>query len=207
MSLSDETNKKIETFENLLAEYNKIEKEMNILIEEYNNSRNKFIYKELWKTIDGFPNYMVSTYGRVYNVKHDKHVRQYFSRRYFNVALSSNGKTTHFRVHRLVCQAFLLNPENRPLIDHIDNNPKNNNIENLRPASHAENSRNRLRNKNNKLGLKGVVWCTSHRKYRASIRENGKTVHLGRYATPEEASKAYNDKAKELHGEFYKANQ
>ena len=45
-------------------------------------------------------------------------------------------------IHRLVAQAFIPNPDNKPFIDHIDGNPRNNNVENLRWVTAKENSNN-----------------------------------------------------------------
>ena len=51
---------------------------------------------------------------------------------YKRVCLRLNGKKKHHFVHRLVAQAFIPNPENKPEIDHIDGDPTNNNVTNLR---------------------------------------------------------------------------
>lgn len=62
-------------------------------------------------------------------------------------------------VHRIV---FFLHYNNCPnIIDHIDNNPSNNKIENLRAANKSENQHNRKINKNNKSGCKGLNILTS----------------------------------------------
>lgn len=79
------------------------------------------------------------------------------------------------------------------LIDHIDRNPRNNAIENLRACTNAENQYNALRKVNNKSGFKGVVQhknCTL-KKWQAKITVNKKVISLGYYATPEEASEVY----------------
>ena len=99
------------------------------------------------------------------------------------------------------------NPDNKPMIDHIDNNPSNNNVKNLRWATCKDNGYNRGKNKNNKSGYKGVSFYKPLKKYQAKIRINNKLKHLGYFKTAEEASKAYEAKAEELHGEFFYKNK
>lgn len=85
-------------------------------------------------------------------------------------------------------------------VDHRDLNGTNNAWSNLRPATAAENGRNREASKNNKLGLKGVF--RKRNKFSASIMKDGKKHRLGCYATAEEAHEAYRSAAKKLHGDF-----
>lgn len=56
--------------------------------------------------------------------------------------LNKNGSSKLFKLHRLVAKAFIPNPENKPLVDHIDGNPSNNCVENLRWATYKENHYN-----------------------------------------------------------------
>lgn len=88
-------------------------------------------------------------------------------------------------------------------IDHINQDKADNRIANLREASHTLNMHNRSVNRNNKTGLRGVgVYKDSGRnrkRFRAYIGKEGKTLHLGSYATAEEAHAAYCKAAAELH--------
>lgn len=90
-------------------------------------------------------------------------------------------------------------PEN--LIDHIDGDPSNNRLSNLRECDHSKNHMNRRKATKNKSGYKGVV--KNHNFWSPSVKIDGKTVYLGCFKTPEEAHEVYCAKAKELHGEFF----
>ena len=202
-----DNNKKILKFENLLEQYYKVEKEMEDLIEEYNNSCNKFIYKEMWRGIDGYDNYMVSSYGRVKNIKTGRILQPCDNRGYSRLLLYKDKQPINMIIHRLVAQAFLLNPGERSLVDHVDGDCKNNNMTNLRWASHTENMQNRKINKNNTANFKGVSFHKRQQKYIARIGNKCKLLHIGTFETAIEASKAYEVKAKELFGKFYKPSQ
>ena len=201
---SEDLKQKIQDFEELIKQWNDLEAKMLKEIDEYNAGSNKLIYTEVWKPIDGYDNYIVSSYGNVYNIKRDKYVRQAFNKRYFFVRLFSNGVGKNYPVHRLVGKAFLLNPENKSSIDHVSGDRRNNNLTNLRWASHLENMQNRKIHKNNTSDFKGVSLCKCTNRYRARVRCGGKYLHIGRYDTKEEASEAYEAKAKEVFGEFYR---
>lgn len=56
-----------------------------------------------------------------------------------HVSLSVSGKSKTMKVHRLVSMAYILNPENKPEVNHIDSNPLNNNMLNLEWVTHREN--------------------------------------------------------------------
>lgn len=121
---------------------------------------NEFIKMEaddrpiLWSDIKGYEGfYRVSTDGQVQSVER---VREYLNatiksrilrqspnpKGYLMVKLYKDGDKKTFPVHRLVAQAFIPNPQNKPQIDHIDGNTKNNNVTNLRWATNKENSNN-----------------------------------------------------------------
>jgi len=86
------------------------------------------------------------------------------------------------------------------ILDHIDTVKYHNWITNLREATHSQNCINRGKNVNNSSGYKGVSYIDG--KYVAYISCKMKRITIGRYTTPEEAHKAYCDKADELFGEF-----
>lgn len=64
----------------------------------------------------------------------------------YTVGLTKYGKRTTYLVHRLIAQAYIQNPENKPQINHKDGNPLNNNIDNLEWATAAENNRHARNN-------------------------------------------------------------
>lgn len=64
-------------------------------------------------------------------------------------------------------------------LDHIDRNPSNNRIENLRAVTHAQNMWNKSVQKNNSTGASGVSWHKTKGKYQVRIGANGSRIHLG----------------------------
>ena len=90
------------------------------------------------------------------------------------------------------------------MVDHIDGNGLNNTRDNLRVCDASENMSNRPATKQSSTGYKGA-YKTGDSKlnpYSAKIQKDKKVYCLGHYKTPEEAARAYDKKAKELHGEF-----
>jgi hypothetical protein len=87
------------------------------------------------------------------------------------------------------------------MIDHIDRNPLNNRIENLRLATTSENKINTKVPKNNTTGYKGVL-ATPSGKYQARLGYKGKKLYLGLFETREEAAECVRLKTLELYGEF-----
>ena len=75
---------------------------------------------------------------------------------YYRVNLYKKKKVKTHLVHRLVGLAFIPNPNNRETIDHIDKNPSNNHIDNLRWATSVQQGQNTGKRKDNQSGFKGV---------------------------------------------------
>ena len=88
------------------------------------------------------------------------------------------------------------------VIDHINNNPSDNRIENLRLATPKQNAQNGVRIRKKHDLPRGVTRVSGCQTYKAQITYQGKILHLGCFKTPEEASEAYKTKQKQLHGEF-----
>ena len=151
--------------------------------------------------ISMYPNYIINDNGVIISRNTNEEMKtEIIKGGYLRIQLS-NGKLKHIVVHRLVYQHFGKDWNPELTVDHIDGNPQNNHISNLRMATQQEQNFNTKLRKS-KLGIKGV--CKKGDKYRAEIRINGEKTYLGTFDTLEEASNAYHTKAKELHGEFYR---
>lgn len=96
--------------------------------------------KEIWKTIDGFNNYLISNQGKVINLK-SNNIKKCSKDKigYIHIILFNRNKRKVFYIHRLVAQAFIPNPDNKPQVNHIDGNKLNNNLINLEWCTHSEN--------------------------------------------------------------------
>lgn len=111
---------------------------------------------EVWKDIKDYEGlYQVSNFGRVKRLKYTmptkiKH-NNFITKKehlmklslnkkgYLYVKLCKNGKTKHFQVHRLVACAFIPNLSNKPQVNHLDENPLNNCMDNLEWSTAKEN--------------------------------------------------------------------
>ena len=98
---------------------------------------------EIWKDIVGYEGiYEVSNLGRVKRIKGGQNrimLNSKFKSGYLRTCLTFNSIEKTFRIHRLVATAFIPNPENKPFINHIDNNISNNNVSNLEWCTSQEN--------------------------------------------------------------------
>jgi hypothetical protein len=106
-----------------------------------------------------------------------------------------------FKAHRLAW--FYVHGEwPAGLIDHINNDPSDNRIENLRIADRAENGWNARRKRNNKSGVTGVYYAKREGLWVAEIFARGKKHSLGHFKTKEEAAAARKDGEREHFGEY-----
>lgn len=97
-------------------------------------------------------------------------------------------------------------PREHGVVDHINGNGLDNRRENIRVCRHSENLWNHGRNRHNTSGYKGVYRDKARSQWVAEISFDGKRIHLGRYATAEDAAAAYDRAAVERHGVFANHN-
>jgi hypothetical protein len=158
---------------------------------------------EIWKTIEGYETYSVSTFGNVRNDARGKMMSKHSDKNgYLISSLGKNGIFKNFKNHRLVALAFISNLENKPLIDHHDNDTTNNHIENLRWCTNKENQRNRKNSSSNTSGFKGVYFHKGRQKWVGAIQIDNKTISLGYFDTIEEATLARQTRANQEFGTF-----
>lgn len=90
-------------------------------------------------------------------------------------------------------------------LDHIDGNKDNNDPSNLRVVEFHQNQKNMKKPRTNSTGYKGVYKNSGRGKpFCAQVKHLGIKHYLGRFDTAEEAEVAYDKKAKELHGDYYR---
>ena len=137
--------------------------------------------KEIWKDIQGYEGlYQVSNCGRVKSVKrtawsglnggcyvavHGRILKpSHNGQGYLFVNLSQDGKEKQYLIHRLVGQAFIPNPNNLPIINHKDENPKNNNVDNLEWCTQKYNINYGTRNEKASEKMRGRKHSEEHNK-------------------------------------------
>lgn len=90
------------------------------------------------KKIDGYENYYISKNGNVFSG--DKKLKQYENQGHLFVYLYKDTNRKKFFVHRLVAKSFLPNPNHYPVVNHKDENPRNNDVSNLEWCTHKYNT-------------------------------------------------------------------
>lgn len=105
-----------------------------------------------FKPIPEFENYGISKSGVIINFKRQKELKCFIDKDgYYKVGFCVNNKKYNRFVHRLVAICYIDNPDNLPIVDHIDGNRTNNSVENLRWTTYSGNSRNTKQNRKIKV--------------------------------------------------------
>ena len=112
------------------------------------------------KEINGFENYQINDSGinerSVWSIKRGKWMKPtQLKNGYLLINFNKEGKKNQRYLHRLIAEAFIDNPDNKPEIDHINGVRDDNRVENLKWVSHKENMRNPLTIKKMKISNKG----------------------------------------------------
>ncbi len=113
------------------------------------------------KDIKGYDGrYAITTDGRIWSYKAKKYLKERVNETgYTSVCLSKNGQAKSFYVHRLVAETYIPNPENKPQVNHKDENRSNNNVNNLEWTTAKENSNYGTRNSKISLAKAKPVKC------------------------------------------------
>jgi hypothetical protein len=122
----------------------------------------------------------------------------YRQRIYVQANIKIEGQWKRVLMHR-----FIMGLTAGQKCDHRDNNGLNNQKSNLRVATDGQNQHNQTVRKGR---FKGVSWHRKAKKWVVQIAVNGQRLYLGLFEDEVEAARAYDLKAKELHGDFAKTN-
>jgi len=110
-----------------------------------NKEKNNIIWKYVYIN-NIITDYKVSNTGSVFNIKTRNYLSgSHDSRGYVVVSIYSQEKLYSKKIHRLVAEAFIPNPENKPQVNHIDGNKQNNHVSNLEWNSPSENGKHAYR--------------------------------------------------------------
>lgn len=154
----------------------------------------------MWKDIKGFEGlYQVSDTGKVKRISSEvtsitgqKYIvpgrmlkTTLTGRGYPTVTLSKQGKVKRYYVHRLVAEAFIPNPENKPTVNHINGNKLQSNVENLEWSTYSDNNQHAYN-----TGLK----ASGEGQYKAKLTEEDvkKIKKQGKYTTYQNIADEYN---------------
>ena len=110
---------------------------------------------EDYRELEEFPGYLFGYDGTILSPTGEQ-VVQFMLNGYYRVVVNNKIRS----VHRLICRAWHYNVHSKPCVDHINRVRTDNCVDNLRWATHMENSNNRSIHKNNKSGIAGLSFDT-----------------------------------------------
>lgn len=161
---------------------------------------------EIWKDIPGYEGlYQASSFGNVKSLKFSGGNKEKVlkpsvdSHGYLRVDLCRDGNAKNRRIHQLVAECFLdhkTDGTQKIVIDHINNIKTDNRAENLQLTTNRNNTSKDKKDYTSQYT--GVCWFKQTSKWKASIRINGKSNHIGYFTCEIEASNAYQLALKEL---------
>lgn len=94
----------------------------------------------MWKQLKRNPNYGVNEFGEIYSFRRNKILSPKLNHDgYLRIQLWDKGDCQFVSIHRLIAEAFIPNPENKPFVNHIDGNKQNNAVGNLEWCTQTEN--------------------------------------------------------------------
>ena len=126
--------------------------------------------------IQNYPNYLIYQDGKVFSKKRNKYLKPQMNYKgYYKVRLYNSG-WEQLSVHRLVAIHYIPNPDNLPIVDHINRIRDDNRVENLRWSTSLENTQNQGTRITNKSGFKNINYVKRDKcwKYKKTI--NGKRI-------------------------------
>ena len=130
-----------------------------------------------------YQNYVITSDGKVYSKRRKIFLKPFYNtKKYLCVDLPNNKSA---RIHRLVAESFILNPNNLSQVNHIDGDKSNNNISNLEWCDCRSNIIHYHKSKSPGVTL------TKENTYHTKIYMNKKQVYLGTFKTLEEANLAF----------------
>ena len=143
------------------------------------------------KLTNEFNNYAISNLCNVKNLTTNRILKPQIDRYgYVYVALANKGFNKKKKVHRLMAEIFVKNPQNKKEVNHKDGNPKNNLAENLEWVTHFENQSHKVKFWNRTSEYLGVSFYKQTNKWKSQIQYNKKKIALGYYNTEIEAYQA-----------------
>lgn len=163
--------------------------------------------KEIWTPLDLRPTlYEISSFGKIRSMDRisktygsiikGQHLKPYTDRKGYNcIKIYINGKRIAQKIHRLVAIHFIFNPDNKPCVNHLDLNKRNNCVSNLEWCTSKENTHHAQLNGAIKMGSKPYVF-KGRPKGRRIILDINTGVF---YDHPTELSNLYGIKKKEIY--------